>query len=319
MVFLRRERLDRSGDRERRVGLRRIRESDLRWTVLPSDFMFRIDQSASNNVIIRNCEQEGCAFLSVTGNSDVATIALQSNSINPAATGALPSIVIEGYNRVVGVGNEIAGGIALNSLGAKYIGLMDRFGPTPLNAPASSQVPGSVLVNIETMHANATDVVSGDVIYGAPAGQMTLQPGSNHPELTGIAGDVCTRAGGRCLTWAARTSVTGGYLYQPTIDNGHQYYSQGGTTGLTEPAWPTSHGGTVTDGSVIWTEAGQSGVFEGFGPLDHYKHSSGPTSGYHRQGAIVWNSAPRPDGYVGWVCTATGNPGTWLGFGRIMP
>lgn len=44
-----------------------------------------------------------------------------------------------------------------------------------------------------------------------------------------------------------------------------------------------------------------------------------PTTGAHNQGAIVWNSAPAVAGgagsqytIVGWVCTVSGTPGTWV-------
>ena len=34
-------------------------------------------------------------------------------------------------------------------------------------------------------------------------------------------------------------------------------------------------------------------------------------------GNIVYNTQPSPGGYVGWVCTVAGNPGTWKPFGAI--
>lgn len=42
-----------------------------------------------------------------------------------------------------------------------------------------------------------------------------------------------------------------------------------------------------------------------------------PTSGAFNEGDVVWNSSPRPGKFVGWVCTKSGNPGLWNGFGRI--
>jgi len=42
-----------------------------------------------------------------------------------------------------------------------------------------------------------------------------------------------------------------------------------------------------------------------------------PTSGSYTIGDIIYNTEPKPNGYVGWVCTATGNPGTWKPFGLI--
>lgn len=42
-----------------------------------------------------------------------------------------------------------------------------------------------------------------------------------------------------------------------------------------------------------------------------------PTTGVYRTGDIVWNSHPRPTGYVGWICVREGSPGEWKPFGQI--
>jgi hypothetical protein len=42
-----------------------------------------------------------------------------------------------------------------------------------------------------------------------------------------------------------------------------------------------------------------------------------PTDGTWHAGDKVWNSAPLPEGHIGWVCVAGGSPGTWKEFGRI--
>ncbi|QNG60394.1 right-handed parallel beta-helix repeat-containing protein [Bacillus sp. PAMC26568] len=46
--------------------------------------------------------------------------------------------------------------------------------------------------------------------------------------------------------------------------------------------------------------------------------SAPPTDKYWRVGMLIYNSAPTAGGYLGWVCTATGTPGTWKGFGAIQ-
>lgn len=45
--------------------------------------------------------------------------------------------------------------------------------------------------------------------------------------------------------------------------------------------------------------------------------SAAPTTGAHTVGEIVLNSAPASAGYIGWVCTVAGTPGTWQTFGLI--
>jgi hypothetical protein len=49
----------------------------------------------------------------------------------------------------------------------------------------------------------------------------------------------------------------------------------------------------------------------------HLSDKSLPVSGSYGIGDIVWNSNPQPGSYIGWVCTLSGTPGLWNGFGRI--
>jgi hypothetical protein len=42
-----------------------------------------------------------------------------------------------------------------------------------------------------------------------------------------------------------------------------------------------------------------------------------PTAGSYNQGDIVWNSDPKINQYVGWVCVQAGSPGIWEPFGKI--
>ena len=42
-----------------------------------------------------------------------------------------------------------------------------------------------------------------------------------------------------------------------------------------------------------------------------------PTAGTYNSGDIVWNSDPKINQYVGWVCVQSGSPGLWEPFGKI--
>ncbi|MDE2097810.1 MAG: hypothetical protein KGL39_11225 [Patescibacteria group bacterium] len=57
-------------------------------------------------------------------------------------------------------------------------------------------------------------------------------------------------------TWAALTVYsTGDEVVTGSPTNGHLYKATtGGTSGSSAPAWATAEGGTVTDGTVTWTE-----------------------------------------------------------------
>ena len=66
-------------------------------------------------------------------------------------------------------------------------------------------------------------------------------------------------------TWAATTayvlnttSVTSSII--PTVENGRHYIcTTAGTSGSTEPTWPSTTGVTVNDGTVVWTDNGKRG------------------------------------------------------------
>lgn len=42
-----------------------------------------------------------------------------------------------------------------------------------------------------------------------------------------------------------------------------------------------------------------------------------PTAGAYNQGDIVWNSEPKQNTFIGWVCIQSGSPGLWAPFGKI--
>ena len=46
--------------------------------------------------------------------------------------------------------------------------------------------------------------------------------------------------------------------------------------------------------------------------------TAAPTTGTHKRGAIVWNTAPSANGNnMGFVCVTAGTPGTWKQFGAV--
>lgn len=54
--------------------------------------------------------------------------------------------------------------------------------------------------------------------------------------------------------WTASTALALGVYKSPTTLNGNLYrVTTAGTTGGTQPTWPTTIGGTVVDGTVTWT------------------------------------------------------------------
>ena len=89
-----------------------------------------------------------------------------------------------------------------------------------------------------------------------------------------------------------------------------------------DPAVPPATGPTFTVSikTLFSTIARQlNGVTEGRIAVSHGAMTAAPTTGDWAQGDIVRNSTPTELGsggskYVitGWICTASGTPGTWL-------
>lgn len=56
--------------------------------------------------------------------------------------------------------------------------------------------------------------------------------------------------------WLASTAYTVGETLEPTVGNGYRYVVQsisgGGTSGASEPNWPTAIGSTVVDNEITW-------------------------------------------------------------------
>ncbi len=92
-------------------------------------------------------------------------------------------------------------------------------------------------LSVETYAGPATSSVNTNLIYTATIANR----GAN-----------CS-----AVPWKASEVLTLNTYRNPTASNSHCYkVTTAGTTNSSEPTWPTSAGGTVTDGSVVWTEQG---------------------------------------------------------------
>lgn len=63
-------------------------------------------------------------------------------------------------------------------------------------------------------------------------------------------------------------------------------------------------------------DAGLGSYATTYGRSELY-HTAAPTTSYWRAGDKVWNCNPTAGGFLGWVCTTSGTPGTWKTFGAI--
>lgn len=76
---------------------------------------------------------------------------------------------------------------------------------------------------------------------------------------------------------------------------------------------PVSIGTNNPDPSVGLTVSGNVS----FANKKFITGNSIPTSGAFFKGDICWNTDPKPNSYIGWVCIVDGAPGEWLPFGGI--
>jgi hypothetical protein len=61
----------------------------------------------------------------------------------------------------------------------------------------------------------------------------------------------------------------------------------------------------------------ESGIFSSKQNIRNSISEAAPLVGSYTKGDLIYNTNPTPGGYVGWICTASGTPGTWNTFGAI--
>lgn len=101
----------------------------------------------------------------------------------------------------------------------------------------------------EHIRSNATPFVGG----GLDAAWANAVASLLSRTLTRVAGGTP-----QWPVWAAEVAVSADSVREPTARNGYRYAYSGGTTGETEPTWPTGEGETVADGDGTWTNIGRT-------------------------------------------------------------
>lgn len=74
-------------------------------------------------------------------------------------------------------------------------------------------------------------------------------------------------------------------------------------------------GATIIEANVI--DRSKMSLLKGISLHAYETGTTAPTAGNHTIAEVVYNSSPASGSPVGWVCIATGNPGTWKEFGTI--
>ena len=97
-----------------------------------------------------------------------------------------------------------------------------------------------------TLGATATEVLSKIIEPGIAGNILWLELGLTAELRADISG---------VSAWVASTAYSLGGIVKPTGGYGGCVYecTTAGTSGTTEPTWPTSNGATVSDNTVTWT------------------------------------------------------------------
>src|SRR5262245_22911358 len=122
-------------------------------------------------------------------------------------------------------------------------GALARVSSTQISPPTNAHMQVAAAYNRGYLAFSDMKVaLASPAVYDLPSGN--LDPYSMRP-----VGD----------RWLANTAYALGEVVTPssggTVGNGHTYRcTTAGTSGATQPSFPTSEGATVTDGTVVWTE-----------------------------------------------------------------
>ena len=186
----------------------------------------------------------------------------------------------------------------------------------PIVLDSSGRVPsgGEIWINSTTAYKFVlktsvdTLIATWDNLYAINGATINNQ----------IKQEIQTAISGQTAFTLTNPYIVGSNTLSVFVDGVNQYgpsatyaYTESGTAGSASQTVNFTSG--LHSGAVVkFTTSIPVNVFNGTA-------TSAPTTGTYVIGDIVFNSSPTAGGYIGWVCTASGTPGTWNTFGAISP
>ena len=153
---------------------------------------------------------------------------------------------------------------------------------------------------------------STKLVFSAQNAQSTIELGDGYNTADGLVGIKDARESGGIYPW--RLKQKPGRHYWDWANDDKSLFEL------------TNSQATVANGfprEVATRMGGNAGVAmrQGFFQGSNMKYvgtgSAAPVAGTYVVGDIIYNEAPASAGYIGWVCTVAGTPGTWKTFGLI--
>jgi hypothetical protein len=187
----------------------------------------------------------------------------------------------------------------------RYVIAMDQAVRVRLFAP-NSLAGASYTLNLDAIVATTTGATgtASAAIHGAPSLLSDVQLFKNNSTA------------GATPNWSAFLDEVGGI----------QLLTTGGRLSIRNPGAPAGADlvsiGAEGQAGQFWVRSpnyatGQTNRINIARALRHM--GAAPSTGTWETGDIVLNTAPAAGGFIGWVCTAGGTPGTWKTWGAISP
>jgi hypothetical protein len=134
------------------------------------------------------------------------------------------------------------------------------YDPTKFERQADFQLfEGVVKVVVPTMEKGTKSKImikTPTAIMGVRGTEFVAVSGKGFAVVYGLKGKVCIKGGAAAFLlkeWKPSTAYKVGEGVQPLTPNGYLYQAiASGTSGSSEPAWPTKINATVTDSGVTW-------------------------------------------------------------------
>ena len=185
--------------------------------------------------------------VSPSNNIDVGLLPTMKSGINPSPQ----------YSSLGAINIELSPNNGMASCNVTWQSLV-------LQYPTKGQLfPASLVPYITSPECRQLNTTPTDGFWGVNEKLFQV----NYSGAVTNRGWINTRQGQAAPAWVGNTAYTVGQFVTASPDNQHVFEcTTAGTSGATQPTWNTTSGGTTTDGTVTWTEEGQSALFAPLGP-----------------------------------------------------
>lgn len=176
-----------------------------------------------------------------------------------------------------------------------------------IDAITQGAKPASNLTN--TTYYYRAESVDANYRYSAASAEVSIaQTGTNSIklEISGLAPNTSVR-----LMRGTASGTYDRYVDIPAFGGKAVFFDSGSR--INQHAWNNS---VYTHHTTGITYAGVHNVLTG---LKTVYGTAAPGAGSWVVGDRFINTAPAAGGYIGWVCTTAGSPGTWKTFGAVTP